>query len=95
MVVNHPKSIKIVQQVMDTYEEAEEFLPVMGRGRTSWSKTIIGWTFRVRNKGFNQYGWATTEGFVFTDLCSSRRSAERILHKVVRDEEARKQRKND
>lgn len=94
MTMRDPDPDDIVKVVKDTFSTAFAFFPVEGPGDTSWGKVIIGWTFRVSGSFMNRrYGWATTEGFVFTDLCNSRSRAEEIMRKVVRDEEERAARK--
>lgn len=91
MDLTRPKCAEIVQTVKGTFSGAHSFLTVTDEGGTKWSGLVIGWTFIVYGSGWReQYGWATSEGFVFSDLCKSRKAAESILRDVVRDEENRK-----
>lgn len=93
MALNRPECVDIIQRVKETFSGAGAFVPVEDPGYTSWGKIIIGWTFVVHGIGWSRrYGWATTEGFVFTELCGSRKNAEDIMRKVVADEEARQRR---
>lgn len=84
-----PACADIVKTVKRNFSGSDDFFPVTEE-RNGLGKLIIGWTFQVHGVGWvKKYGWATTEGFVFTGLCNSRDRAEEILRKVILDEEIR------
>ena len=89
MALSKPESADIVKTVKETFTSADAFLPV----EDPVEQIIIGWTFRVSGPFWTyKFGWATTEGFVFTDLCGNRVRAEEIMRKVVKDERERSKR---